>query len=465
MLPILTPTPTHFTRFFIQFPAVEWEFFRKIAIFVLGEVGDNGRGLGSLFKVGRKTGYLSLRYTKNGTVFVLYITIGGQAEEGFACKMIPKKRCTMKKSIYQSALLLLALVLSSCSAAFYAQSNGASNDLYAIHNRTEIARKQQAEAEARRAEAEARKAEYEAMLAEREAQQLSAQASAASSSVNYQSVLADDYDSAYARRLRGFESASYRMPSSYTNARYSSTFHYVSAYDPAFYNIIVMGDEVWVEPKYVTAMFGSWGRPVYQSAWYYGWAMPSFSIGFGSWGWNLGLSWYDPWYFPSWHNAWYGWYGPHWWGHGPHHPHWHPGWHGGGYRPGYGGHYRPHGHGVVHRPSASRYTRPYGGSSRNAVNRAQQGNRNWSSGAYQGSGSGNRNNSGTVSRQPNQNQNRNSYNSNSNWGTNNSTRRSSSSGYSGSSSSFGGSRSSGSSGSSSSSGSRGGYSGSSSRGR
>lgn len=374
----------------------------------------------------------------------------------------------MKKSLLQLLMMVWALLLTSCSASFYAASNGASNDLYAIHNRTEIARKQQAEAEARKAEAEARKAEFEALIAEREAQQLSSQASSvASSGVNYQSVLADDYESAYARRLRGFESPSYRMPSSYTNARYSSTFHYVSAYDPAFYNIIVMGDEVWVEPKYVTAMFGSWGRPVYQSAWYYGWSVPSFSIGWGSWGWNIGLSWYDPWFFPSWHNPWWGWHGPHWWGHGPYHPHWYPGWHAGGYRPIYGGHHhhRP-GHGVVHRPSASRYTRPYGGSSRNAVNRAQEGNRNWSSGVYQGGSSGgNRTGSGSVSRQPNSNNNRNSYNSNSSWGTNNSTRRSSSSGYSGSSSSYGGSRSSGSSGSSSSSGSRGGYSGSSSRGR
>ena len=372
----------------------------------------------------------------------------------------------MKKSLTNTLMLLVALLLTSCSAAFYAQSNSASNDLYAIHNRTEIARKQQAEAEARKAEAEARRAEIEALILEREVQQLSERATTAttqSRSVNYQSVLADDYQSAYARRLRGFESPSYRMPSSYTNARYSSTFHYVSAYDPAFYNIIVMGDEVWVEPKYVTAMFGNWGAPVYHSAWYYGWSVPSFSLGFGSWGWNVGLSWYDPWYFSSWHNSWWGWYGPHWWGHGIHHPHWYPGWHAGGHRPIYGGgHYgRP----TVHRPSASRYTQPYGGSSRNAINRAQSGNRNWSSGAYQGSsrpeqGRG----SGTVSRQPSQQREQNNMNSNNSWNTNNSTRRSSSSGYSGSSNSYGGSRSSGSSGLSGG-GARGGYSGSSSRSR
>lgn len=372
----------------------------------------------------------------------------------------------MKRNISIFTLLVAAAIATGCSSTFYAQSNAASNDLYAIHNRAEIARKQQAEAEARKAEAEARQAEFEALLAERNARYAEERlGGSVSSEVNYTSVLADNYDSAYARRLRGFESATYRMPSSYINARYSSAFHYVSAYDPAFYNIIVMGDEVWVEPKYVTAMFGNWGAPLYNSAWYYGWSAPSFSIGFGSWGWNIGLSWYDPWYFPSWHNPWWGWAGPHWWGHGPHHPHWHPGWHGGGYRPIYGGgHYRPH-HGIVHRPTGSRYTYPYGSGSRDKVNRAQSGNRNWSSGVYQGNKRNNnqhRNNSGTVSRQPNQNRNNNAFNHDS-WSSGNSTRRSSSSGYSGSSGSYSGSRSSGSSGGGG--GSRGGSSGSSSRGR
>ena len=83
-------------------------------------------------------------------------------------------------------------------------------------------------------------------------------------------MLADDYESAYARRLRGFESPTYKMPSSYINARYGSAFNYVSAYDPAFYNIVVMGDQVWVEPKYITSMFGSWGTVIYADPWYYG---------------------------------------------------------------------------------------------------------------------------------------------------------------------------------------------------
>ncbi len=299
-----------------------------------------------------------------------------------------KKRINLRGWIGAVLPMLLA---TGCTSAFYAASSNASDDLYVVHNRTEIARRQQAEAEARKAEAEARRAEMEAMLAEAEAASTEHTYYNRNTEDSYASVLADDYQSAYARRLRGFSSPSYRMPSSYTNARYSSAFHYVSAYDPAFYNVIVMGDQVWVEPKYVTAMFGTWGRPLYIDPWYYGWpsyggwygswwGAPSFSIGFGGWGWNLGLSWFDPWW---------GWGGHPWWNHGwgwnrpPYGHHWGPGH--GGHRPGWG---------VVHRPSGPRRTYPYGGSTDSNVNRGQSGNRNWNSGVYQG-GSRNPNRGGT----------------------------------------------------------------------
>ena len=396
----------------------------------------------------------------------------------------------MKMKVNILLLAVVTLALSGCTSAFYGASS-ASDDLYAMHNRTEIARRQQAEAEARKAEAEARKAELEARIAEAAARSAEQQYEAPGYvEENYQSVLADSYESAYARRLRGMDSPTYRMPSSYMNARYSTTFHYVSAYDPAFYNVMVMGDEVWVEPKYVTAMFGTWGLPTYSSAWYWNrwtspWWSPSFSIGLGGWGWNVGLSWYDPWFYDwyspwysSWYGVHYGWYRPHWHSHyrHGHGPYWNGG---GGYHPGHRpGHGRP---GVVHRPSQNRYTRPYQGST---INRGQSGNRNWSSGVYQG-GSRPQNSrpqgSGTVSRTPGSSQTKPGYNgsgttrrssssgsayrsnsnnswsnsssSNSNWGSSNSSSRGS--GYSG-----GGGYSGGSSG-----GSRSGSSGSSSRGR
>lgn len=384
-----------------------------------------------------------------------------------------------------------AWMLSGCTSAFYGSSSSMSDDLYALHNRTEIANRKQAEAEARKAEAEARRAEYEALIAEAETRSAENAYYNRSTGESYTSVLADDYESAYARRLRGMDSPSYRMPSSYMNARYSTTFHYVSAYDPAFYNVMVMGDEVWVEPKYVTAMFGTWGLPT-RSSWYWNnwtspWWSPSFSIGFGSWGWNIGLSWYDPWlydWYSPWYRPWgsyyYGWSRPYWYNHywHGHGPHWNGG---GGYHPGHRpGSGRP---GIVHRPSQGRYTKPYQGSN---INRGQSGNRNWNSGVYQGNNQNSRpKNQGTVSRTPGTPQTRpgyngsgsstrrsrstgssSSYRSGNNWGSNNSS--SNSSWSSGSSSSRGSSYSGGggySGGSSGGGSSRGGSSGSSSRGR
>ena len=247
----------------------------------------------------------------------------------------------MKKLKILFGTVILSAGLASCSSAYYASAGYASDDLYAVHDRAEISRRKQAEAEAQRAAAEARRAEWEARIAE-------AKAAAAENSYYeyrsadanpYESVLADDYESAYARRLRGFESPTYKMPSSYINARYGSAFNYVSAYDPAFYNIVVMGDQVWVEPKYITSMFGSWGTVIYSDPWYYGWNRPwGPSFSFGSWGWSFGWnSWHNPWYGPGWgpwYSSWYDpWYGPGWgWGpgwHGHHHvPGWGPGWHG-----------------------------------------------------------------------------------------------------------------------------------------
>ena len=375
----------------------------------------------------------------------------------------------MKKGIGILVFAALTVTLTGCTSAYYASSGAAADDLYAVHSRTEIARRQQAEAEARKAEAEARRAEIEALIAEADANAAAASYKNGSSGNSSASVLADNYESAYARRLRGFNSASYRMPSSYINARYSPTFTYVSAYDPAFYNVMIMGDEVWVEPKYVTAMFGTWGLPSYHSAWYYNsWWSPSFSIGFGGWGWNVGLSWYDPWWGVSpWHYNWawshgYGWgWGPRWnwgwgWG-GPHYAHGRP--MGGGYRPG-----GPGGPGIVHRPTAPRGTNVYNGNSGGQINRAPSGNR---SGVYQG-GTQNRNsqNRGTTTRSNNA-----SNGSNSGYNSNNTQRRSSTSG-SGFGSQNSGTRSGGYtggsggySGGSSGGNSRGGYSGSSSRGR
>ena len=334
---------------------------------------------------------------------------------------------------------MVSVVLSGC-AAFQSASIG--DDLYSSHNRVEIATRQKAEAEAARAEAEARQAAWEAKLAEARAvaaenefKGLTSAAQNPYANNPYDSVLADDYQSAYARRLYGFSSPSYKMPSSYYTYRYTDAYQYASAYDPAFYNIMVSGDQVWVEPKYITSMFGTWGAavavPTY--SWYYGWTRPSYMWWYGypryswyDWGWGCG---YDPYWGWSWGFGWGGYpYHP---GFIPphHHHHYYPPHYGGGH----GHHNRPS---VAVRPNSSR---PGGSSS---------GRTQYRSGTVTGSGSyrgtagsrgsnssqyrGNSNSSTRNSSSFNQRNENNSFRGSSSYGV-------SSGGYSGGSLSSGGS--------------------------
>ncbi|MDE5636575.1 MAG: hypothetical protein K2I43_00920, partial [Alistipes sp.] len=192
----------------------------------------------------------------------------------------------MKTMKLAFGLLLAALLPAGCSSTYYASGGGYSDDMYATHDKAAIAKRQKEQADLRKAEAEARRAEWEARLAE---------AKAAAAEDSYYSsqagVVADTYESAYARRLYGFNSPSYNMPSSYYNLRYSPVYNTVTSYDPAFYNIMVMGDQVWVEPKYITSMFGTWGQPSVSMSfyagglynrWYYDWGYSPYY----SWAWG-----------------------------------------------------------------------------------------------------------------------------------------------------------------------------------
>ena len=299
----------------------------------------------------------------------------------------------MKKFIF---IIMVSVMLSGC-AAFQSASLG--DDLYSSHSRVEIAARQKAEAEAARAEAEARQAAWEAKLAqaravaaENEFKGLTSAAQNPYANNSYDSVLADDYQSAYARRLYGFSSPSYKMPSSYYTYRYTDAYQYASAYDPAFYNIMVSGDQVWVEPKYITSMFGTWGASVAvpSYSWYYGWTRPSYMWWYGypryswyDWGWGCG---YDPYWGWSWGFGWGGYpYHP---GFIPPHHHHHY------YPPHYGGgdhHNRPS---IAVRPNSSRpggrpvYISGAGGGSRPSYgSSSSSGRTQYRSGTVTGSGS------------------------------------------------------------------------------
>lgn len=229
----------------------------------------------------------------------------------------------MKKLMLVSAFILTAVAVSAQKTRTAADID----DLYGTVDRKKIA-KQETAKEITRQEAEKQRA-YQRSL---QAQEMDRYEYEEEQTNPFDAVLSDSYEESYARRLRGFQSPSYRMPSSYYNFRYGNDSFYTSAYDPAFYNTIVMGDQVWVEPRYVTAMFGTWGTP-YMGVGLYG---PNFGFSIGSpwgggyYGWN------------SWNNPYYGWnsWNNNYWGHGHYYPSW-----------GHGhGHYPSWGHGNSHRP-------------------------------------------------------------------------------------------------------------------
>ena len=95
----------------------------------------------------------------------------------------------MKKLKILFGTVILSAGLASCSSAYYASAGYASDDLYAVHDRAEISRRKQAEAEAQRAAAEARRAEWEARIAEAKA------AAAENSYYEYRSADANPYES------------------------------------------------------------------------------------------------------------------------------------------------------------------------------------------------------------------------------------------------------------------------------
>ena len=354
--------------------------------------------------------------------------------------------------------LALVVMLGGCTAMMESSSYG-SSDLYITNNRIMVAEELKAKAEAERAEAEARKAMWEARRAEAEYY--------AATGENYNTILADDYESAYARRLYGFNSPTYRLPSSYYALATSDAMRYASAYDPAYYNIMVSGDQVWVEPKYVTSMFGSWGATnisygIYPTPWAYGWYGYADPFYYTWWGYPH-YSWYDwnwticynpiywgPGYYPGFYPYYPGYY-PHYPGYYPYyparppHPH-HPGINP-GHRPGGGTNHNINGD---RRNSASRYTSPtsnrnYGGGTN--MNGGRSGRGATATGVYNSQGSssnrgyynGNsnsRSNTTTVRASEGQNTQRNNNNSNfrqsnqSNYNTGSHTLRSGG-GYSG----------------------------------
>ena len=85
----------------------------------------------------------------------------------------------------------------------------------------------------------------------------------------YDRLIVDDYQEAYDRRLEAKTSPYYGM-NNYYNIYFSRDYAFASMFfnDP-FYNVVIVGDQIWVEPYYVSSSFYYWGRPYYRSSWYY----------------------------------------------------------------------------------------------------------------------------------------------------------------------------------------------------
>jgi len=115
----------------------------------------------------------------------------------------------------------------------------------------------------------------------------------------YERILADSYEDAYQRRLDARRDPYYGISS--WSAYYSNDYWYASAYDPAFYNVMVVGSNVWVEPRYVSAMFG-W--PYFGSRYY----RPYYSFGLGYY--SPYYAWSSPWNYSIYNHWSYGWYSP-----------------------------------------------------------------------------------------------------------------------------------------------------------
>lgn len=281
------------------------------------------------------------------------------------------------------ALGLVALGATSCGLSVNLAQSGAAayaDDLYGIHDMEALREAERLIAERAAAEKAATEKRIAAMIAASNAEadiddilgDLEVVESPAGTVVAtntsdggvsiYNTIYVNDYASAYARRLQGFTSLTYRMPSSYWDYRYGDAYFLTLAYDPAFYTVMVMGDQVWVEPRYITNMFGSWNNPYYYgyrygyNPYYYG-----YSYGYWDyWGWNSPYWGCDPFY--HYHHHHHHWYAPHYGHH--HHPHYRPGGPGG---PHGGGHRE---HNVVHRPS---YGTTIGGSTSRPSYREQLG--------------------------------------------------------------------------------------------
>jgi len=204
-------------------------------------------------------------------------------------------------------MFLAAGMLSGCSSAFYLSSaDPGADDVYYNPNRTYTAATAQPEMNPTNSN-DPRIAELQKRMNTSMSDAVADTTSTAVDTTNvvqkdenpYNSILASSYQDAQNRR----DAAQADPSMNYSDLQ--TALFYASAYDPAFYNVIVYGSHVWVEPKY---MYTGWYRPVssfsyyggygypYSSSVYLGFGYSPFDYGFYPFSYGLGLAFYDPYY-------------------------------------------------------------------------------------------------------------------------------------------------------------------------
>lgn len=208
----------------------------------------------------------------------------------------------MRAKFFNSALTLAVFMLASCSAGLQVSDTSSWNDeIYGNNNKkitkTEVDNVQQAAPSEKQSKLSQMDSKYaEALKALEDSSKNDTIVYKAEGTNPYRKILSDSYRESYERRLRGFEDPRYGNEN--WSIFYSDDWRYAMAYDPSYYRVVVMGNNVWVEPWYIYNSFG-WPR----SRFYFG-----FGFGWGYAPWNsyyLGYFW-DPWYYNPWYyNPWY----------------------------------------------------------------------------------------------------------------------------------------------------------------
>jgi hypothetical protein len=131
----------------------------------------------------------------------------------------------------------------------------------------------------------------------------------------YDRLIVDDYAEAYERRMEAKKSPQYGMNTFNYNFYFNDDYRLASIFwnDP-FYNVVIVGDQVWVEPYYISSSFGYWGRNYYYSSYWYGspwysswyYSMPYYSYYYSPYYYSNPY-YYNPYYNPYYYNPYY-WY-------------------------------------------------------------------------------------------------------------------------------------------------------------